>query len=113
MSTKTTSSEAVTLLRDKLTLETAMISWRELESFYARGVVVLVQPSLDLVEVGYQLAQDNKQQVDQWMATQQVGPVASAEAHEWHHQQAQLWALVIAPWVLVQKPMQDQHETCL
>lgn len=95
-------SEEVALLRDKLALETAKIGWRELESFYARGVVVLVQPELDLVEVGYQLTQDHKAQFEQWMAAGQVGPVAEEQAHQWHHQQAELWALVIAPWVLVQ-----------
>lgn len=96
------SAEDPELLRQKLALETATIGWRELEPHYARGVVVQVAPSLDLVEVGMQLIADNKPQVEAWMNSGELGPVASEEADAWHHAQASVWALVVAPWVLVQ-----------
>ncbi|SFC32863.1 hypothetical protein SAMN05660443_2291 [Marinospirillum celere] len=91
------------LLRQKLALETASIGWRELEPHYARGVVVQVTESLDLVEVGFELIQDNKSQVQKWMSSSELGPVNPEEADRWHHSEASVWALVVAPWVLVQK----------
>lgn len=91
------------LLRQKLALETASIGWRELEPHYARGVVVQVAETLDLVEVGFELIQDNKAQVQQWMSSGELGPVSPEEADAWHHTEASVWALVVAPWVLVQK----------
>lgn len=95
------------LLRNKLSLETALISWRELEVHYARGCVVQVDSSLDLAEVGLQLVQDNKIQVQDWMAQGQLGAVPTTVAASWHEQANQVWALVIAPWVLVQhRPVQ-------
>jgi len=91
------------LLRQKLALETASIGWRELEPHYARGVVVQVAESLDLVDVGLELIDDNKQQIQNWMSSGELGPVNTEEADSWHHNQASVWALVVAPWVLVQK----------
>ncbi|WP_404415846.1 DUF2288 domain-containing protein [Marinospirillum sp.] len=91
------------MLRQKLALETAPIAWRELERFHARGVVVQAAETLDLVEVGYQLTQDNKSQVEQWMQAGELGSVADADARDWHASNREVWALVIAPWVLIQK----------
>lgn len=91
------------LLKNKLMLETAQIPWRELESFHARGVVVRVDASLDLVEVGFELTQDNKAQFQAWLDANSVGPVADQTAQAWHDDNTPVWALVIAPWVLVQQ----------
>lgn len=90
------------LLKQKLALETARIGWRELEPHYARGVVVQVVEGLDLVEVGLKLIEDDKQQIEAWMATQDLGPVNPEDADRWHQEQASVWALVVAPWVLIQ-----------
>lgn len=90
------------LLRSKLALETALITWRELEIHHARGCVVMVSNNLDLTEVGFQLTQDNRAQFQQWLDTGEVGTVADDDAHAWHQENTQLWALVVAPWVLVQ-----------
>ncbi len=91
------------LLRQKLMLETAAIGWRELEPHYARGVVVQAAAGLDLVEVGMALIADDKTQVEAWMNTGELGPVAEEEAQAWHQAESSVWALVVAPWVLVQK----------
>lgn len=89
------------LLRPKLALETARIGWRELEVHHARGVVVQVDRQLDLVEVGLQLIQDNRPQFEAWLQAGLLGSVADEDA--WHHQERRVWALVVAPWVLVQR----------
>lgn len=90
------------LLRSKLALETALIGWRELEVHHARGTVVRVDASLDLVEVAYELTQDNKHQFQLWMDAGVVGTVEDEDAHAWHQENTGVWALVVAPWVLVQ-----------
>ncbi len=90
------------LLRSKLALETALIGWRELEVHYARGSVVQVSAELDLTEVGFQLTQDNRSQFQQWLDSGEIGTVADDDAHAWHQENTELWALVVAPWVLVQ-----------
>lgn len=88
--------------RAKLNLETAHIPWRDLQTYYARGQVVFVSETLDLLEVGEALAADDKARFEQWMADGTVGEVPVVRAQAWYEAEAELWAVVIAPWVLVQ-----------
>ena len=89
-------------LKAKLNLETSRIHWHDLQVYYARGQVVRVSPGLDLLEVAAELAADNRAQFETWMARNQVGDVSSDLARAWYERNAELWAVVVAPWVLVQ-----------
>jgi len=89
-------------LRAKLHQETAQIGWVELQRFYARGNVVRVAPGQDLIEVGFSLVRDDKAHFQQWIQDGSVGEVKPDEAQGWHDSDATVWALVVAPWVLVQ-----------
>jgi hypothetical protein len=62
----------------------------------------VVSPELDLVEVAYQFSMDNKALVEQWLISQQIGPVSDQQAIDWLEQQANVWAVVVKPWILVQ-----------
>ena len=68
----------------------------------AKGQVVRVAPELDLLEVAVQLTADNKAQFQHWMGQGQVGEVSPDLARDWYDRNAELWAVVVAPWVLVQ-----------
>lgn len=89
-------------LRARLNLETSQIRWKELQTYFARGQVVRVSPDLDLLAVAAELTADNKVRFEQWMAAGQVGEVTPAQARQWFEKDAELWAVVVAPWVLVQ-----------
>ncbi|NMT62546.1 DUF2288 domain-containing protein [Marinobacter orientalis] len=89
-------------LKTKLNLETSRINWHDLQVYYARGHVVKVSPALDLLEVAAELAADNTARFEHWMAGGQVGDVAPELARQWYEGNTELWAVVIAPWVLVQ-----------
>ena len=89
-------------LKAKLNLETSRIHWHDLQTFFARGQVVMVAPELDLLRVATELAADNKACFEQWMTEGRVGEVAPDIAQAWYDRNAELWAVVIAPWVLVQ-----------
>ena len=89
-------------LKAKLNLETSRIHWHELQTYFARGQVVRVSPDLDLLDVAAELAADNKQRFAQWMEKKQIGDVAPETAQAWYDRNAELWAVVVAPWVLVQ-----------
>jgi hypothetical protein len=89
-------------LKAKLNLETSRIHWHELQTYFARGQVVRVSPDLDLLDVAAELAADNKQRFAQWMEKKQIGDVAPETAQAWYDCNAELWAVVVAPWVLVQ-----------
>nr|WP_297398452.1 DUF2288 domain-containing protein [uncultured Marinobacter sp.] len=89
-------------LKAKLNLETSRIHWHELQTYYARGNIVRVAPELDLLEVASELTADNKTRFQQWMSGDQVGEVPADLARAWYERNAELWAVVVAPWVLVQ-----------
>ncbi|MBJ6136554.1 MULTISPECIES: DUF2288 domain-containing protein [Marinobacter] len=89
-------------LKAKLNLETSRIHWHELQTYYARGHVVRVEPELDLLEVAAELTADNKAQFEQWLAAGSVGDVSPDLARAWYEKNSELWAVVVAPWVLVQ-----------
>ena len=88
--------------RAKVNQETARIAWKELQRYFASGMVIAVSPELDLVEVAFQISEDNAAQVAAWMATGQLSKVSDAQAQEWHDTDAVVWAVVASPYVLVQ-----------
>ena len=96
----TTSEEEIE--KAKLNLETAQMAWSVLQVFFASGNAISVSPNLDLVEVAFQMSQDNKQQIESWMAEGKVGQVSDDQARTWYETDAQLWTVVVRPWVLVQ-----------
>lgn len=90
------------LLKAKIITETARINWLELQKFYAAGSVVAVDLSLDLVDVAFAFSQDHSQQVQHWLTQGLVKRVEEAQAKQWFDAKQALWAVVIAPWILVQ-----------
>lgn len=91
------------VLKAKLNLETAQIAWSDLQRFFASGVAIWVTDALDLTEVALAISLDNKTQVEDWMAKGQVAQVSDQQATKWFESDAQLWACVVKPWVLVQQ----------
>lgn len=89
-------------LGDKLNCETARIAWKELERFFAQGKTVWVAPGEDLVETARLIAEDNAPAVQSRIASGAVGRVSDAQAAAWVESSAEVWAVVVAPWVLVQ-----------
>ncbi len=88
----------------KLLGETARISWPEIERLFAVGKVLKVAASLDLVGVGAAMAADNSDKIRNWMLAEQLGQLDDATALRWAEStDADLWALVVSPWLLVQE----------
>lgn len=91
------------LLRVKLNAETAQVAWPELERHFARGAVVKVASGLDLVDVALAFAQDDKSVVTPWLQAGTVAVLDVDGARDWAERNPGLWAVVCAPWVLVQE----------
>ncbi|WP_235015582.1 DUF2288 domain-containing protein [Oceanicoccus sp. KOV_DT_Chl] len=89
-------------IRTKLNRETAKISWEELQRFYAAGSVVVVSAELDLIVVAELFSTDNSAAVTQLLESGGIVKADDRQAELWHQQQANVWAVVVAPWVLVQ-----------
>jgi hypothetical protein len=96
------------IFRAKVNLETAQIAWKELQRYFASGVALAVAADLDLVEVAYQISQDNIVQIQQWITAGKLGKVTDEQARGWLTMDEVLWAVVVSPWVLVQPVRQLQ-----
>ena len=90
------------IVLDNIHGQTSIIAWRELARFFAGGKVFIVDNSLNLVEVAAAVSSDNTQAVSQWMNANRLSVVSDEQAFDWQQRDEQLWAVVTAPWVLVQ-----------
>ncbi len=93
----------------KLNSETARIGWGELQRHFAHGALIRVAQGQDLVEVAYAFASDDRPQVERLLTRALVAPASDDEARAWSECQAEFWAVVVAPWVLVQEIRPVSH----
>lgn len=96
-------SEEIEELRAKLIGETGKLEWPELERHFARGVVVAVNPGIDLIDVAMSMANDDKAAMEKWFEAGTVRRAEAADAEAWVKTQPLFWAVVIAPWVVIQE----------
>lgn len=89
-------------IKQRLNHQTAKINWSELSRFFASGKAISVDASLDLIEVAAAMHADRADYVKKLMDQSQVGPVSDEQALAWTQTDAELWAVVVSPWVLVQ-----------
>lgn len=87
---------------NELVGETAKIEWRSLEKFFAGGYTIEVQRPLDLIQIAQLFKDDNAETLKPIMDAGSVRPVPDAQALRWYEDNAFVWAVVLAPWVLVQ-----------
>lgn len=100
----TTPSE---ILRAKLNLETARIAWAELQRPFARGVVIKAAPGMDLVDAAVHVAANSAEVVQQWLADGCIARAEACDAEDWYARQPTFWAVVVAPWVLIQETVPE------
>ncbi len=89
--------------RAQILSETAEIGWQELARHFAAGDTLAVDPALDLIEVAFQLHQDNATQLAGWLSEGLVAPVSDELAQRWFNHDQLVWTCVVKPWVLVQE----------
>jgi len=89
-------------LNAKLNLETGRIYWQELQRHFARGVVIKVEPGVDLVELAAQFHQDDASTVEKMIKQKKLNYASDQDAKTWHQDKTEFWAVVVSPWVLVQ-----------
>jgi hypothetical protein len=85
-----------------LSMETAKIEWTELQKFFAAGNVYHLQVGLDLPALAEKFKRDDAEHIKQLLHTEDLKPVSDDQARLWIDQNAIVWAVVIAPFVLVQ-----------
>ncbi|QIB04688.1 DUF2288 domain-containing protein [Pseudomonas fluorescens] len=87
----------------KLLGETASITWKELEPFFAKGALLWVDQALDLIAAAEAVAQDEGTKVAAWLAADQLAKLSETRALDFLERDPQLWAVVVSPWIMIQE----------
>lgn len=88
---------------DLLNAQTGRISWPELARYFARGLVVCLARGEDLVGVAEILISDDADAVNRLYENGLLRRALDEDAVRWQEENPDFWAVVIAPWVLVQE----------
>lgn len=90
-------------IKEKLHAETARIHWTELQPHFARGSLLYVAPTLDLIEVAMQIVEDKAKQLEPDLLNQKIAFPSDNQAKNWFKANTEFWAVVVAPYVLIQQ----------
>jgi hypothetical protein len=88
---------------DLLNAQTGRIGWPELARHFARGNVICVAQGEDLVAVAEALVEDRADEVARLHESGRLHRATDDDAVDWQETGAVFWAVVVAPWVLVQE----------
>ncbi|WP_444994108.1 DUF2288 family protein [Aliikangiella sp. IMCC44359] len=89
-------------LKTKINLETAIVHWKELELFFAKGSLICVTNNCDLVTVASQIASNQKEEIETLILDRSIQFVTPEWAKKYCLDNPKLWAVVVAPYVLCQ-----------
>ena len=103
MNTKNSSESENDLLFHKLNQETGKINWSELQRHFARGALIVVEKDIDLVNIAEQISKDQESVIKHYLEDGKIRRATDDDAIEWNYKSQVFWAIVIAPWVLVQE----------
>ncbi|TWI53378.1 hypothetical protein IQ22_02592 [Pseudomonas duriflava] len=82
--------------------QTAEISWQELQPHFAKGTLLKVDTELDLIEAAVAIVEDDAAKVSAWLSSARLGKVSEDDAQQFLEANTVFWAVVVAPWVLIQ-----------
>ncbi|MFK8138249.1 MAG: DUF2288 family protein [Bdellovibrionales bacterium] len=88
-------------ISEKLKSELQTVEWEALESHLKRDGIILVDPTLDIIEIGLYLAMDKVDEVKSLMNSQKIIKVTDEMASEWKKERKFVF-LIIQPFVIVQ-----------
>lgn len=96
-------SNEISTLYAQLLGETAQITWAEIMPQFAKGNVLWVASQQDLVAVAEYIINDDKKQVSALMQQKALHVLTDATAMDYAARDPELWAVVVAPWVIIQE----------
>ncbi len=86
-----------------LHLETAKIPWNELQRFFAGGKLLLLDSREDMLDVAASLVANDVERIQSLIKQELLVHPNDEQAKCWVAEDAELWAVVLKPWVLVQE----------
>jgi hypothetical protein len=98
-----TDPEIIKKPREELEKECAEIPYKELERFFAKGALIVVDKSLNIIDVADVVQEDDPDTLQQWITKGLVTRAHDEHALKWTETDANLLAVTMTPWVIVQE----------
>ncbi len=90
-------------LKKRLTEDIADVNWNDIKPHAQRDAVIIVNDSLNLLDVGIAIAQDDKIVVERWITEQLITKPSNEQLSSWNGNETQLFTtLIVQPFVLIQ-----------
>ncbi len=86
----------------KLNGETAIVAWQEIERFFAKGNLLLVEKGVDLINCAADMSMDNGEEIGKLINEEKIQamPVDFVKAN--CKPETEFWTVVVAPYILAQ-----------
>lgn len=91
-------------MRETLAASIGPIEFADIRAHLTRDAVIVVDASLDLLEVGEAVARDDKARVGSWIEQGLIGKPSLEKIEAWSKTEGAAWtALVVQPFVLLRE----------
>lgn len=91
-------------LAEKLKDEIGTADWPLLKPHAERGVLLMINSHLDLLEVAVQVAEDRTDQVRSWLDGGKITRPTPSQMQEWETENTIFTCVIVHPFVLIQLP---------
>ncbi|QWV97442.1 DUF2288 domain-containing protein [Geomonas nitrogeniifigens] len=92
--------------KEELATKVDIADWLSLRAHLERGGVIVVDPLLELVEVGAALAADEVQAVQRWLSSSLLTKPSLEQVKKWDAEKGKIFnCLIVSPYVLIQEPV--------
>ncbi|MBU5635506.1 DUF2288 domain-containing protein [Geomonas sp. Red69] len=92
--------------KEELATKVDIADWLSLRAHLERGGVIVVDPLLELVEVGAALAADEVQAVQRWLSSSLLTKPSLEQVKKWDAEKGKIFnCLIVSPYVLIQEPL--------
>ncbi|WP_026841368.1 DUF2288 domain-containing protein [Citrifermentans bremense] len=91
-------------IKEELATKIDSTDWLSLRAHLERGGVIVVDPMLDLAEVGTAVANDEVKTVERWLSSGLVSKPSAEQIKAWDAESGKSFlCLIVSPYVLVQE----------
>lgn len=99
-------------MRETLTASMGPIEFTDIRAHLARDAVIVVDASLDLLDVGEAVARDDKARVAAWIERGLIGKPSLQTIEAWSKIEGPAWtALVVQPFVLLREGLTSTEQS--
>ncbi|BAQ60513.1 hypothetical protein GM3708_919 [Geminocystis sp. NIES-3708] len=89
-------------LKTQLQQQIAQMDWKDLIPHAQRDALIVVDQNLDLIEVGYAIAEDKTNLVENWISEQLIQKPTTQQLSLWNSKpDYQFNTIIVQPFVLI------------